>query len=202
VDDGTPAEDRAWHRTASGGHWEAEGAWVSDFLRGQGLRPSDYLLEVGCGSLAAAARLLPYMEQSHYWGFEKNNELFVAGVQIELPRAGVRADRGHFLVNDDFDLSSVPHAFDVAIASALVRRLSLNTIARAFIAVIGKLAGGGRFYVTWPELQAGAPPSDREPYHYSFEILARIAEIAGGRAERLDERSHPRGESVMVIRKP
>ena len=199
ADEIAPPEDRAWHRTASGGRWTEEGAWVSDFLRRQGLAPSQYVLEVGCGSLGAATHLLPYMDQSHYWGFEKNAELFVAGVQIELPRAGVKAERGHFLVNDDFDLSTAPHAFDLAIASAQVRRWSLNTVARAFAAVIRALAPGGRFYVSWPEAEPGSVPGDREPYAYSFELLARIAELAGGRAERLPDASHPRGESLMVI---
>jgi len=206
-----PRDDHAWHRTASGGDWEAEGAWIFDFLRRQGLRPSQYVLDVGCGSLAAAIHLLPYMEQSHYWGFEKNMELFVAGVQVELPRAGVAPERGHFIVNDDFDLAEAPHEFDFAIASALLRRLSLNTIARAFAAVIRKLSPAGRFYVTWtdvPRDAAFAPRvsakgektyPDREPYHYSFDMLARIAEIAGGRAERLPDSDHPRGESIMEI---
>jgi ABC-type polysaccharide/polyol phosphate transport system ATPase subunit len=197
--DATPPEDRAWHRTASGGRWAEEGAWVFDFLRGQGLAPSHYVLDVGCGSLGAARHLLPFMEQSHYWGFEKNAELFVAGVQIELPRAGVKAERGHFIVNDDFDLSGAPHQFDFAIASAQVRRLSLNTIARAFASVIRALTPGGRFFVSWPEAEAGSVPADREPYAYSFDMLARIAELAGGRAERLADASHPRGESLMVI---
>lgn len=196
-----PPEDRAWHRTAAGGHWADNGAWIFDFLRRQGLASSHYVLEVGCGSLAAATHLLPFMDQSHYWGFEKNNELFVAGVQIELPRAGVKAERGHFVVNDDFDLSGVPHTFDFAIASAQVRRLSLNTIARAFASVIHKLTPAGRFYVSWPDADGSSPPPDREPYEYSFAMLARIAELAGGRAERLADASHPRGEALMVITK-
>jgi ABC-type polysaccharide/polyol phosphate transport system ATPase subunit len=196
-----PSEDRAWHRTASGGHWAEEGAWIFDFLRRQGLAPSHYVLEVGCGSLAAATRLLPFMDQSHYWGFEKNAELFVAGVQIEMPRAGIAPERGHFVVNDDFDLSGVPHCFDFAIASAQVRRLSLNTIARAFAAVIHKLTPAGRFYVSWPDADGALPPPDREPYQYSFDMLARLAELAGGRAERLADTSHPRGEALMVITK-
>ena len=88
-----------------GGRWAEEGAWVFDFLRRQGLQPSHYVLDVGCGSLSAASRLLPYMEPYHYWGYEKSIELYIAGAQIELPRAGVRAELGHFMVNDDFDLS-------------------------------------------------------------------------------------------------
>ena len=43
-DDAAPAPDEpanpdlAWHRLATGGRWEEEGAWVFDFLRRQGLR--------------------------------------------------------------------------------------------------------------------------------------------------------------------
>ena len=204
------ADDRAWHRLATGGKWEEEGAWIFDFLRAQGLRPDHYLLEVGCGSLNAAARLLPFMDQSRYWGFEKNFELYLAGVQIELPRAGVNPVRGHFLANDDFDLSKAPASFDMAIAGSLLRRLPLNGVARCFASVVRKLAPDGRFFVAWaePGADAFAPQvqtdgsttqADRPPYHYDFGVLARIAELAGGRAERVPDASNPRGDSIMRI---
>ena len=98
------------------------------------------------------------MEQSHYWGFEKHPDLFVAGVQIELPRAGVVPERGHFVVNEDFDLSEVPYTFDFAIADRCFRQLSLNSIARCFASVIRKLSPDGRFYVSWPEVVGEATP--------------------------------------------
>jgi SAM-dependent methyltransferase len=201
----------AWHRLAAGGLWEEEGAWVFEFLRRQGLQPSHYVLDVGCGSLSAASRLLPFMEQSHYWGFEKNIELFLAGSQIELPRARVRAERGHFIVNDDFDFSDALHPFDFAIASSLFRRLPLNSVARAIASVIHSLAPNGRFFATFAEAPANASfeevvqPGgittypDREPYHYSFAMLAALAEVVGARAERLDDTSHPRGDSIVVF---
>ena len=203
--------DLSWHRLATGGNWDDQGLWAHDFLRGQGLQPGHYVLEVGCGSLAAAARVLPYMEEHHYWGFEKNLELFNAGVQIELPRLGVPPERGHFIVNDDFDLSAAPHVFDLALASGLVRRLSLNAVARCMASVVRKLAPGGRFYITWPENPdpASFDPitqpdgtrtfSDREPFHYSFATLDAIARTVGATAERLPDNSHPRGESLLVL---
>jgi ABC-type polysaccharide/polyol phosphate transport system ATPase subunit len=200
-----------WHRLASGGRWDEEGAWIFDFLQRHGLRPEHYLLEVGCGSLSAASRLLRFMEPSHYWGFEKSIELFIAGSQVELPRAGVKPELGHFIVNDDFDLSEALHPFDLAIAGSLFRRLPLNSIARCLAAVVGKLTPGGRFYATWPDnpeprnFEPLVHPdgtrtySDREPFHYSFEILAGIVEAVGGRVSRVQDDSHPRGESIMEI---
>jgi SAM-dependent methyltransferase len=212
-----PAEavdpDLAWHRLAAGGLWEEEGAWVYDFLRRQGLQPSHYVLDVGCGSLSAASRLLPYMQQSHYWGFEKNIELFLAGSQIELPRVQVRPELGHFIVNDDFDFSDAQHGFDLAIASSLFRRLPLNSVARAIAAVVRALAPGGRFFATFaespaatsfdPVVQPGGITTypDREPYHYSFAMLAALAEVVGARVERVSDASHPRGESVVIFTK-
>jgi ABC-type polysaccharide/polyol phosphate transport system ATPase subunit len=208
---GDQSPDLAWHRLATGGLWEEQGQWIYEFLRAQGLRPDHHVLEVGCGSLGAAARLLPYMEPYRYWGFEKNIELFNAGVQLELPRLGVQLERGYFIVNDDFDLSLSPHVYDLAIASGLLRRLSLNAIARCMAAVVKKLGPGGRFYVSWPDnpnpasFDPIARPdgsttySDREPFHYSYETLAAIAETLGARAERLPDASHPRGEAVMVL---
>jgi ABC-type polysaccharide/polyol phosphate transport system ATPase subunit/SAM-dependent methyltransferase len=207
----TQDPDKSWHRLAAGGKWAAEGDWVFEFLKRQGVRPADYVLEMGCGSLSAARHLLRYMEPRHYWGFERNMELFTAGVQIELPRAGLSADLGHFLSNEDFDLTGAPLLFDVAIASSLFRQLPLNHVARVIAAVVRKLKPGGRFFATWtpnPDPAAFAPIvhgdglttySDREPYHYPFEMLASLAAIVGARAEPMDDRSHPRGEQVMEI---
>jgi hypothetical protein len=115
------------------------------------------------------------------------------------------------MVNDDFDLSEARHPFDLAIASSLFRRLALNSIARAIASVVHALTPTGRFFATFPEnpdpvnfdriVHPGgtATYSDREPFHYSFAMLAAMAEAVGGRAERVDERTHPRGETVMLI---
>lgn len=206
-----PDLNLAWHRLATGGDWEAEGRWVFDFLRRQGLRPDHFMLEVGCGSLSAASRLLPYMQPHHYWGFEKNVELFVAGVRIELPRVAVAAERGHFVVNDDFDLGEVLNPFDIAIASSFFRRLPLNSVARCLAAVVKALGPDGRFFATWPDNpdpmrfdpivrpDGVTTYSDRDPFHYSFAMLSALAAAVGARAELLDDRSHPRGEAIMVI---
>jgi ABC-type polysaccharide/polyol phosphate transport system ATPase subunit/SAM-dependent methyltransferase len=207
---GTHDPELAWHRLVSGGKWREEGEWVFDFLKRQGLRPDQYVLDVGCGSLSAASHLLRFMEPSHYWGFERNIEQFIAGVQIELPRVGVRAELGQFISNDDFDLSTAP-PFDLAVASSLLRRLPLNNVTRAIASVVRTLKPDGKFFVTWadnpdplnfdPIVRADGSRtySDREPFHYSFDVLASIVDIVGGRAEPLDDRTHPRGESVMVI---
>ena len=208
----TEAElDTSWHRLAAGGHWRASGEWQLEFLQKQGLRPEQFVLDVGSGSLSGARVMLPFMQQHRYWGYEKDRGLFEAGVKIELVRANVRPERGHLIVNEWFDLSESPHQFAFAIANGFWSRLSLNQIARCTASVLRALEPGGQFFVTWhenPDAQnfepivhaAGATTyPDMEPYHYPFALLAGVCEALGAKAERLDDRSHPRGESIMRI---
>jgi SAM-dependent methyltransferase len=206
--------DQAWHRQAVGGRWNESGEWQFEFLRRHGLTPSSYVLDMGCGSLAGAKHLLPFLEQSHYWGFEIDQALYEAGVTIELARAGIPAEWGHVVVNDQFDLHIAQHPFDLAIANSFFRRLPLNRIARCLASVMTRLVPGGRFYATWldnPQAASLEPitwpdgtvsHADAEPYHYTFDLLATVCASLGYRAERLPDTSHPRGESVLVITDP
>jgi ABC-type polysaccharide/polyol phosphate transport system ATPase subunit/SAM-dependent methyltransferase len=199
------------HRLASGGYWSETGIWQIEFLRQQGLEPGHHLLDVGCGSLAAAVHLLPFLDENHYWGLERSRALIEAGVGIELPRAGVEAERGHFLINETFDLDEIPQALDVAVASSVFACLPFNGVARCIASVVRKLKPSGRFYATWFENPdpANFDPivhpngvttyPDREPYHYPFELIAQVCRAVGASVDRLDDSTHPRGESILVI---
>jgi SAM-dependent methyltransferase len=208
----TDAElDLGWHRLAIGGKWRESGEWQLQFLRAQGLECRDFVLDVGCGSLAGARVMLPFMDEHRYWGYEKDRRLFEAGVAIELVRANVRPERGHLIVNDWFDLSESPHLFRYAIANGFWSRLPLNQIARAVAAVLRKLEPGGRFYATWFDTPDGSTfepivhphgattYSDMEPYHYSYDVLAGVIRALGADVTRVADATHPRGESIMLI---
>ncbi|HEX6462841.1 MAG TPA: ATP-binding cassette domain-containing protein [Vicinamibacterales bacterium] len=210
----TDAElDLGWHRLAAGGRWQESGEWQLQFLRRQGLEPRDFVLDVGCGSLAGARVMLPFMDEHRYWGYEKDRRLFEAGVAIELVRAKVRPEHGHLIVNDWFDLSESPHLFRFAIANGFWSRLPFNAIARCVVSVLRKLEPGGRFYATWfdnPDPsnfdpivhpQGATTYPDMEPYHYSFEVLAPMMRALGADVSRVNDGTHPRGESVMLITK-
>jgi ABC-type polysaccharide/polyol phosphate transport system ATPase subunit/SAM-dependent methyltransferase len=203
--------DRAPHRTALGGHWRETGHWQFEFLRQQGLKPRHHVLEVGCGSLAAAVHLLPFLEEHHYWGVERNRTLLDAGMQIELPRAGIAPERGRFLVAETFELNEIPGAFDFALASSGFACWPFNDVARCIASVVRKLEPSGRFYATWfenpdpanfdPIVHPGGVTShpDREPYHYPFRLIAAVCDAVGATVDRVDDLTHPRGESVLVI---
>jgi ABC-type polysaccharide/polyol phosphate transport system ATPase subunit/SAM-dependent methyltransferase len=203
--------DRAPHRLSSGGHWGETGRWQFELLRRQGLEPGHYVLDVGCGSLAGALHLLPFLDEQRYWGLERDATLVDAGKRIELPRGGVTAERAHFLINDTFGLEGAPHPFDFVVASSVFAYLPFNGVARCIASVVRKLKPSGRFYATWFENPDAADfepivhPNgvttypDREPYHYPFELILQACTAVSGVVERVPDATHPRGESVLVI---
>jgi ABC-type polysaccharide/polyol phosphate transport system ATPase subunit len=205
------ADEGGWHRVVHGGHWAEGGEWAFELLRREGLQPGDSVIEAGCGGLSTGRHLLRFLDPGRYWGFDTNHALILAGVTIELARLGVPAERGWYLFNQEFDLSSAPQGLRFAISEGFFSRLPLNRIARCIAAVTRRLASDGRFYATWfenPDPRTFDPIDrngfttfpDAEPYHYPFAMLAGICDAIGARADRVKtDRPHPRGESLMII---
>ena len=78
-------ELRAWHRRIVGGLWEEAGERHLAFLREQGLRSSDRVLDVGCGCLRTGVKLLKYLEADRYVGVDSDSGL----IESEIGRAHV-----------------------------------------------------------------------------------------------------------------
>jgi ABC-type polysaccharide/polyol phosphate transport system ATPase subunit len=185
-----------WHHAAMGGRWEALGDWALSMLEREGLTPSSFVLDMGCGSLPVARRLLPRMEQGRYWGFDPSRELFNAGVLHELAPRQVDATRGHFVINDRFDLAECPHTFDFAICHSLLTRLLGDQIGACLVAATGHLKSGGRLLVAVgpPALYGSQSPLEM--------LVRRHADTIGVRVEPRPEAGHPRGETVLALVKP
>jgi len=184
--------DERPHRKLMGGAWSELGAWAVDFLFERGLKPDEHVLDLGCGSLPVTIALLPRMVHGAYWGCESNREAFEDGVRIELPYAGLRPERGHFIVNRHFDLSESPHRFVFALAHSLANRVTPEEFGRAVAATVGRLMPNGQLFVAVP-----AELTDH------MAVLTRVAETIEASVELVDRAGHPRGEPVYrVARRP
>lgn len=198
------------HREKVGGLWDEVGALQMAFLRSEGLRPQDALLDVGCGCLRGGVHLVAYLEPGRYYGIDRDAQLVRAGLEIELPRAGLagRLSPDHLLVDDAFEVGRLGATFDVAWAQSLFTHLTPPDIRRCLEQVARVVRPGGRFYATF--FRAGDDVSvpvthqpggivthpDMDPYHYRFHDLAALADGLPWRATDLGGWSHPRAQQM------
>ena len=143
--------DRGRHRTRVGGKWDEMAQAQFDFLVAQGLTPSMRFLDVGCGSLRAGHRLVPYLDSGHYYGIDIGAEIIEAGYTRELDDAGrARLPVSNLRMTDRFDCDfGVP--FDMAIAQSVFTHVSLNHIRLCLHRVAQVMKPGGRFFATFSE---------------------------------------------------
>ena len=177
----------AAHRAAMS-HWEELGPWALDFLRRAGLTRESVVLDMGCGSLPVTIALLPALDLSRYWGYEFDRELFDRGILVEMMNRGLQPERGHFIINDRFDLSESPYVFNFALAHSLSGRLSAERFGVAVAAVVGHLAPGGQFF-----LSVGAEQKE----HLS--VVGRVCATIRATTEPREDAGHPRGDLVWRI---
>lgn len=198
------------HREQVGGMWDAIGRLQIDFLRAQGLRPSDALLDVGCGCLRGGVHFVRFLEPGRYYGIDRDADLIRAGLEIELPQAGLagRLPPDHLLVNDAFEAGRFGVTFDVAWAQSLFTHLTAPDIRRCLEETARAVRPGGRFFATFFEAgedvhapvthQPGGITSrhDQDPYHYRFADLAALCADQPWRASLVGEWDHPRDQRM------
>jgi SAM-dependent methyltransferase len=201
----------AWHRRIVGGLWEEGGQRHVAFLREQGIKPSDRVLDIGCGCLRTGVPLMKFLKPGRYVGIDLDPTLIEAGVTIELPRARIDRERGQYLVGNATDLSAVDGVFDVIWVNGLVQQLPHEQVALTLMAAIRHLGPGGRLFVSYFEapLFLALDPIERPgpcfsyfdsiPRHFDFATLARYTAAAGGHAERFGAWGDPHGQMMMIV---
>lgn len=207
-------EDEAiWHRRVIGGRWDEIGQLQLDFLRKRGLRPEHYLLDVGCGSLRGGVRLIPYLQTSHYYGVDRNEELLDGG-RKEIEAANLQDQHPTLSQMDDFGFERLGQVFDFALANSLFTHMPLNSIVRCLVSVDRVLRPGGVFYATFFENQKGKtflePVEqgdgflsfcDKDPFHYPRDAFEWACEGTGLTTSYVGDWGHPRHQVMMEFRK-
>ena len=199
------------HRDLVGGLWDEVGILQFDFLRAQGLLPRHRLLDMGCGALRGGIHFVRHLDAGRYCGLDLNASLLEAG-QRELAAAGLDQRGARLLADDGFRASRFGTPFDIAIAVSLFTHLPMNPIVRCLVEVARTLAPGARFYASYFEAPVKAclepqrqPPGeivthyDHDPFHYAFDELQAMADLAGVRVLRVGEWSHPRGQLMAAF---
>ena len=200
------------HRELVGGMWEEVGRLQLEFLQRQGLTPESTLLDVGCGCLRAGVQFVRFLERGRYYGIDVNASLLRAGLEIELPRAGLagRLSPDHLLVNGAFEGSRFGVAFDYALAQSVFTHLSALAIGGALREMARCVRPGGRLYATFFEAKGKPVPEslaherggvtsfhDRDPFHYRFRDLAALCAGLPWNPVYLGDWGHPRDQRMI-----
>lgn len=114
------------------------GLTVFQVLLEQGLKSTDVLCDVGCGSLRVGRHLITYLEHGCYYAIEPNQWLLDAAIENEVGTQPI-VKRAHFVNRDDFDISlAYPDTlFDWVLISSVFPHASHNQLRQALESATG-----------------------------------------------------------------
>ncbi|GAB3734871.1 hypothetical protein GCM10028862_18220 [Luteimonas pelagia] len=155
-----------------------------DYLRGQGLRPSDRLLDLGCGTLRGGIPLIAYLEPGRYVGVDVRREV-IDEAHAELALHGLEDKAARLLALDHLDGVDLGQRFDVAWAFSVLIHLDDARLHEALAFVARHLATGGVFH-------ANANVGERAPggwqgFPVMWRPLAAYRAAAAAAGLRLDD---------------
>ena len=214
VDDSTPSQRaqgpegiaQIGHRVYVGGMWDEIGDLQFAFLKQQGLRPEQVLLDIACGSLRLGVKAIPYMQPGHYLGIEKEQQLLDAGVHQELGKTLLESKCPRLLCSADFSFDEFETPVDVAIAQSLFTHLPPPLIGLCLEKLRPWLKPEGCFFATFFEVEQErdnpSDPHDHGYFAYTREQMERFGADQGYRVDYIGEWGHPRDQVMVAYRHP
>ena len=206
-----------WWREEIEGLWKEIGKLQFNFLVKNGLEPKHFLLDIGCGSLRGGIHFIKYLDEGHYFGIDKNNELLDGG-KIELKENNLEFKNPTLKKIENFDFISLNQKFDYAIAQSIFTHLPLNEIVRCVMNIEKALVQGGKFFATFFENKKGKfnlepiihdtvdDPKimsffDKDPFHYDFETFEWMTKKTHLDVTYIGNWNHPRDQKIMIFTK-
>ena len=204
------------HRIAVGGLWEEIGILQFNFLVERGLKPEDFLLDIGCGSLRGGIHFIKYLIEGHYYGIDKNDKMLSAAQQIEIPKHQLQNKNPILRMMDNFNFKLFDQKFNYALAQSVFTHLNLNSIIRCILNVEEILVKNGKFYATFFENKTKNDLSpithqcvdgivtshhDQDPYHYNYEIFEWICKDTLLKVDYIGNWNHPRDQKMLCFTK-
>lgn len=203
------------HRAMIGGMWDEIGKLQFDYLKNDGLAPSDRLLDVGCGCLRGGIHFVEYLEVGNYFGIDISEDLLNAGYELEIARLNLqhKLPRENLRTTGDFDATPFGMEFDAVLALSVFTHLPINHIRLCLARLEPSVRPGGNFFATvfnitgdgdWTKPAAHTPGGitthpDRDPYHYTSADLEFCCHGLNWRLDRLEEWDHPRDQWMAVF---
>jgi len=117
-----------YHREYVGGMWEEIGKLQFDFMIDNGLKTTDYLIDIACGSLRGGIHFIKFLDKGHYMGIDKEGAVITKGIEEELGPTLRQEKSPEFIVSDRFEFSKFSHVPTFALAQSLFTHLASDDI--------------------------------------------------------------------------
>lgn len=163
-------EGMEFYRKWIGGNWPEVQKWQYDFLQHKMFHynPSRTFLDVGCGSLRLGSRLIRSHDPDKYIGLDVSQELIDYGLKYEMRPSTIEEKRPRFIVNDQFDLSSLgDEKVDIAWCFAVFQHCPDWLVKQALNNIKSVLADDGVIFSSWSSdfgYGMGEQPDDNYKY--------------------------------------
>jgi cyclopropane fatty-acyl-phospholipid synthase-like methyltransferase len=171
-----------------------------EFLKSQGLEPSDTLLDIGCGTLRAGHLFIFMLDPGNYTGMDISEDAIKKGKEM-VGKQKLREQDPTFIVNSDLKFEEVEGSFDYALAQSVFTHLPNADIQECLSHISNVLEDDGEFYATiLPEEEAGLRTKLWEHvYTQSRSEMQEWAATAGLEMTEIpvEEYPHPRDQRML-----
>jgi SAM-dependent methyltransferase len=149
-----------------------------NFMKAQGLNPSDTLLDYGCGVMRSGVFFAKYLERGKYTGADISRERLRRAVKF-MHEEGIseRSFRAILVSNCNLrELSGMK--FDYVFANSVLTHMSKKNIIDMLAAMRPILSDGGKFYFTYSEAERNKRRNLKD-FWYSRNEMRGMCERAG-----------------------
>lgn len=171
--------------------WVEFGRMQSDYLIEHGLKPTDRILEIGCGNLRAGRHLIGYLDPGHYHGIDISPEILLSAQRV-IMEDQLQDKLPQLNLVSDLTLRFFPGSyFNVVHANSVFTHCPIEVIEQC-IANVGRImAPGAMFDFTYYRAADDEYQVHREDFYYRTETLTGLAAKYGFTAQLMDDWHDP-----------
>jgi SAM-dependent methyltransferase len=125
--------------------WEMKQKFQINFLKENGLKPEDKLVDIGCGTLRGGIPLIEYLNEGNYCGLEVRADVLNEG-RKELKEEGLENKKPELVHFNDFNELHFDTKFDMAFAFSVLIHLDDDIAEKCFDFVGRHLSEKGVFF--------------------------------------------------------
>jgi SAM-dependent methyltransferase len=170
---------------------KANRSWQIDFMRKQGLKESDRVLDYGCGPAAAGIFFIEFLDPGKWVGVDISKESIGVGEEL-IERKGLASKKPELIHIPGGGLEPLGgRSFDVILAQSVFTHLPPDEIITILQRLRAHLAPGAAFYASFSCNKTGIVQQQLHNWYYDREFMQIAAEDAQMSVEFLADWWHP-----------